>query len=201
MSSNFPKLFLNTFHDNLNFYCLIFIVNFPKIYDPDWDGIFGDPQAPKDYSSYGDVLMETLLLQSTEKVKKYTDIDVFPNYSYFRLYEKGSILKKHKDRPSCEISTSICLGNNLSNLDYDYVWPFFINDEPLNLNVGDMIIYRGCELEHYRDEFLGLNQAQVFLHYHNKKGPYYNESYDGREVLGTPNPDVQIPNIKIDFAG
>lgn len=167
-------------------------------YAYDWDGGWGDHQSG-DFNSYGDMLMDTLLLQSTDKIKKYTDIDVFPQYSYFRLYEKGSVLAKHKDRDSCEISSSICLGQNSSNLDYDYNWPFFINDEPINLNVGDMVIYRGCELEHHRNELLGLNQAQVFLHYHDKNGPYYNGFYDNRTNLGTSK-FADFPKTKLYYA-
>jgi hypothetical protein len=60
------------------------------------------------------------------------------------------------------------------------------NEEiPLYLKPGDIIIYRGCEVEHWRDSFLGLNQAQVFLHYNELNGEY-NNLYDGRPILGIP---------------
>jgi len=48
-----------------------------------------------------------------------------------------------------------------------------------------MIIYRGCELEHWREPFWGKNHAQVFLHY-NEKGGEYDFLYDGRPLLGMP---------------
>ena len=50
---------------------------------------------------------------------------------------------------------------------------------------GDMIIYRGCELEHWREPYWGKNHAQVFLHY-NEKGGQYDIPNDGRPILGMP---------------
>jgi hypothetical protein len=48
-----------------------------------------------------------------------------------------------------------------------------------------MIIYRGCELEHWREPYWGKNHAQVFLHY-NEKGGQYDIPFDGRPMLGMP---------------
>ena len=51
-----------------------------------------------------------------------------------------------------------------------------------------MIVYRGCEIEHWREPFIGQNHAQVFLHYNNVDGPYgTNCVYDGRHHLGLPS--------------
>ena len=46
-----------------------------------------------------------------------------------------------------------------------------------------MIIYRGCELEHWREPLWGNNHAQVFLHYNEKDGEY-DIPFDGRPLLG-----------------
>jgi hypothetical protein len=35
----------------------------------------------------------------------------------------------------------------------------------VDLEPGDMLIYSGCDLEHWREEFKGKNCGQVFLHY------------------------------------
>jgi hypothetical protein len=48
---------------------------------------------------------------------------------------------------------------------------------------GDAIIYRGCDIDHWRQPFWGLNHAQVFLHYNELDGQY-NIRNDGRAVLG-----------------
>ena len=68
-----------------------------------------DQQIPGCYSKYGDWMMETLLMFMIPIMKAKTGMDLIPTYSYTRLYEKGNILHRHKDRPSCEISTTIHL--------------------------------------------------------------------------------------------
>ena len=130
----------------------------------------------------------------------FRSLNLIPTYSYARIYEKGSILKRHKDRPSCEISTTLNLGGD--------PWPIFIDptgsnnvideyrnimkpDAPkgvkVDLNPGDMLVYSGCELEHWREEFTGNICGQVFLHYNHLNGQFANENlYDKRPLLGIP---------------
>ena len=50
-----------------------------------------------------------------------------------------------------------------------------------------MLIYKGCELEHWREKFKGVNSAQVFLHYNKvtTKGAEENK-YDRRPYVGIP---------------
>jgi len=170
------------------------ITYYKKEHNEEWDGRFNDTQSPGNFSKYGDFLMESSLNLLTKKAEDYTGIKLNPNYAYWRLYEKGSVLERHKDRPSCEISATINLGSNLSNVDKNvypnYQWPIFVLDKnnleiPIHLNPGDALIYRGCEVEHWRDEFLGLNNAQVFFHWNEKNGQF-NIKYDGRPFLGIP---------------
>ena len=163
-------------------------------------GIRIDKQIPGAYSKYGDWVMETLLQYMRPIMKAKTGMDLVPTYSYTRLYEKANILKLHKDRPSCEISTTLHLGGDL--------WPIFldpsgadfvINEEAqtikpgapkgvrVDLKVGDMLIYSGCELEHWREPFQGNVCSQVFLHYNHANGPFATTNlYDKRPMLGIP---------------
>lgn len=165
------------------------MMNDRESWNSDWDGKFGDGQIEFDYNCYGDHLMDTLLATSHESMQKYTGLNLTPTYSYWRFYEKGSELKKHTDRDSCEISSTLCLGYDVSNLEKSYNWPMYVEvkgqDIPLFLEPGDMIVYRGTIVKHWREPFLGLNHAQVFLHYNNVNGPY-NIKYDGRPMLGLP---------------
>ena len=85
-------------------------------YREDVDGTFTDAQVPGTYSCYSDPMMETLLLQGLQGMRKITGLNLAPTYSYWRLYKTGDVLKRHKDRPSCEVSTTLCLGYNNSNL-------------------------------------------------------------------------------------
>ena len=163
-------------------------------------GTWSDQQIPNTYSCYADFVMETLMMKVLPMMKKETGLDLIPTYTYARAYKKGDCLHRHKDRPSCEISTTIHLGGDK--------WPIFIDgtgadnviDERKNivkpnapagtrvdLEVGDMLLYSGCELEHWREPFEGDSCGQVFLHYNDMNGPYGTKClFDGRPKLGVP---------------
>ena len=142
-------------------------------------GTWKDEQIPNTFSCYGDMFMETLMMKVLPVMKKHTNLDVVPTYSYTRAYKKGDILKKHKDRSSCEISTTLHLGGD--------PWSIYVEGIKIDLNVGDMLIYSGCELEHWREPFKGNVCVQTFLHYNNANGQYaYTNKFDKRPMLGIP---------------
>ena len=157
-----------------------------------------DKQVPGSYSKYADWAMETLLLKMIPIMKKRTGLDLVPTYAYTRVYEKGNILRRHKDRPSCEISTTLHLGGDEWPIFLDPSGQTFVIDEykqihkpgapkgvKVNLKIGDMLIYSGCELEHWREPFEGNICSQVFLHYNHAKGPYAKTNlFDKRPMLG-----------------
>ena len=161
-------------------------------------GKWNDKQVPNTYSCYGDMFMETLMMKVLPIMQQRTDMNLIPCYTYTRIYKKGDILRRHSDRPSCEISTTLHLGGD--------PWPIFLDptgqktviDEykqihkpnapkgiSIDLEVGDMLVYSGCELEHWREPFEGDNCAQVFLHYNNVDGPFGTQNkFDKRPMLG-----------------
>ena len=166
-----------------------------------------DEQIPNTYSSYSDIAMETLLLKCQPIMEKATELKLYPAYTYARIYKKGDELKRHKDRFSCEISTTMNLGGD--------DWPIYLNPNPkaghvfgpkegihqvqnyaptkdkgieVNLKPGDMLVYSGCELEHWREKFKGKECVQVFLHYNNRKTPGAKDNmFDKRPHLGLPS--------------
>ena len=154
-------------------------------------GTFADKQVDGAFSKYGDLVFDTLLASKLPIVEELTGLKLITNYSYNRLYLTGNELIRHKDRPSCEISTTLFIGHDISNLDdTNYNWPMFVGPSngkegspgiPINMKPGDMIIYKGHELEHWREPFKGINHAQVFLHY-NEAGSKYTNLFDGRPI-------------------
>jgi PKHD-type hydroxylase len=48
---------------------------------------------------------------------------------------------------------------------------------------GDGVLYKGCEIEHYRPEFTGDEYVQVFLHYVDADGPHKDYVYDSASEL------------------
>ena len=165
-------------------------------------GTWKDKQIPNTYSCYGDFFMETLMMKALPVMQKYTGLNVIPTYTYTRAYKKGDILKRHKDRPSCEISTTLHLGGKPWSIYIDptgsnnilsgtgtttVVKPNAPKGVPVDLNVGDMLIYSGCELEHWREPFEGNVCVQTFLHYNNADGKFaYDNKFDKRPMLGIP---------------
>ena len=157
-----------------------------------------DKQVPGCYTKYADWVMETLLMFMIPVMKAKTGLELIPTYTYTRLYEKGNILKRHKDRPSCEISTTLHLGGDEWPIFLDPSGQDFVVDEYKNihkagapkgiqvdLKVGDMLIYSGCDLEHWREPFQGTVCSQVFLHYNHANGPYAKTNlFDKRPMLG-----------------
>ena len=146
-----------------------------------------DGQIPHTYSSYSDIAMETLMLKCQPVMEKITGLKLTPAYTFARIYKNGDVLKRHKDRFSCEISTTMNLAGD----------PWAIYLEPsgkeglkgikVDLKPGDMLVYSGCELEHWRNKFKGKEHIQVFLHYNNKKTPGAKENmFDKRPHLGLP---------------
>ena len=117
----------------------------------DW-GRKDDQQCIGAYSMYADIAMETLLLKCLPIVEKESKLKLWPTYAYTRVYKQGHVLEKHTDRKSCEISTTLNLGGDM--------WPIYLTDIKgkeieVKLSPGDMLLYAGCEIEHWRNEFKG----------------------------------------------
>jgi len=159
-----------------------------------------DGQIPHTYSCYADIVMETLMLKCQPIMEKITDLKLQPAYTYIRLYKKGDVLKRHKDRFSCEISTTMFLGGDPwsiylephKNVGRSTVKDPFVPTKnkgiKVDLKPGDMLVYRGCELEHWRTKFKGKDCAQVFLHYNDEKTPGSSQNlFDKRAHLGLPD--------------
>ena len=145
-------------------------------------------QVPHTYFCYADIVMETLLLKCQPVMEKTTELKLQPAYTYARLYKKGDILKRHKDRFSCEISTTMFLGGNKWDLYLEPSGKEEAKGIKVDLKPGDMLVYSGCELEHWRTKFKGKECAQVFLHYNNKKTKGSQQNlFDTRPHLGLPN--------------
>ena len=154
----------------------------------DYFGVWNDQQIPETYSHYSDIVMETLLQKVKPIMEKESGVKLTETYSYARIYKKGDELKRHKDRYSCEISTTMNLGGDN--------WSIFLEPSgeegkkgiEIKLEAGDMLMYRGCELEHWREPFKGKDCGQVFLHYNDASGEDAEKNkFDGRPMIGLPS--------------
>jgi hypothetical protein len=149
----------------------------------------GDAQVPTAPSLYGDVVMEHLLQRLLPAVEAVAGLKLYPTYSYCRLYRHGDVLHRHSDRPSCEISATLNLGQEPAE-----PWPLWIEGRTGAVEVrqqpGDALVYLGIECDHWRDPYRGASLGQVFLHYVDQNGPYAEWRYDKRGKL---NLSVPLP--------
>jgi hypothetical protein len=142
------------------------------------------------YSWYADPLIEVILVNSLGAVEEITKKKLYPTYSYNRVYMDNDSLVRHTDRGACEYSVTVNIATEGS------LWPMFFKSPKgeecsFRLNPGDAIVYKGCDVEHWREnmesEGVKLN-AQLMLHYVDTEGPYAEHKWDKRLKLGLGKP-------------
>jgi len=131
-----------------------------------------------------------------KKIESILDIDLLPTYYYDRFYYVGQQLKRHSDRPACEVSVTLQISTNRKE-----PWPIWFerpdgSETYVLMKNGDAVIYKGCEREHWRDPLQSRYNTlqrkwrsfkkkeddtyhhQIFLHYVNSQGPYVHHAND-----------------------
>lgn len=141
------------------------------------------PDAVQPWSAYmySDTLAESLLFNLKDFVKEQTKIEtICPTYSMTRFYEKGNYLEEHIDRPACQYSLTLPIGSW-----EETPWSIYLDGNAIDLNIGDVLLYKGCEATHWREPYEGEWQIQMHLHYIDESNPKF-EPYklDGRKSLG-----------------
>uniref|UniRef100_A0A6C0B7D1 Ferrochelatase n=1 Tax=viral metagenome TaxID=1070528 RepID=A0A6C0B7D1_9ZZZZ len=143
---------------------------------------YGDSQCPTSFAKYGLLCYEALLLTLKPIIETQVGKELIPTYSYSRIYYKDSVLEKHRDRPSCEYSATICI--SIDQTPWDIFFTVNKKNVCISLYPGDLIVYKGTQLEHWREKYTGNEQIQVFLHYVDKNGEYSQFANDKRAFLG-----------------
>jgi len=166
-----------------------------------------DKQCPISDAVHGASVFDSLLEQLQPYFEKASGKRLHPTYAYARMYRPGETLKIHTDRPACEISATLTLGfegkqwpiymadkadaaSGTKYIDDKGAEVFLANESEIRMGAGDAVMYRGCEKYHWRNEFEGVWQAQVFLHYVDADGPHSTQKYDGRSRLSHHAPEA-----------
>ena len=150
--------------------------------------------CPETHSKYCDPAMESMLIYLQPVMEQAVGFALFPTYCYYRIYRNDDKMPPHIDRPACEISATVCLNFNYNP---DNVWSIYLDGNRVDLLPGDLAIYRGCEVPHWREPFnRGQDtwQVQAFFHYVDVLGPNAEWKWDKRASLGAlgtgPNADL-----------
>ena len=128
-----------------------------------------------------------------DELKHHIDLELHETYSYSRKYDRGAYLKAHADRPSCEISGTLCLDYKSDDNTPWSIWvdnssdwinrPSEIYTETqeipiryrktarrIDLEVGDLLLYQGPNVAHWREKLLGEYSYHIFVHFYNVNG-------------------------------
>ncbi len=136
------------------------------------------------WGRYCDAMGEALLLMLHQPLQRRLGLELLPCYSFLRCYTPESRLPKHLDRPSCEISVTLPVGQWESM----GAWPIWVESGgegiPIDLKPGDLLAYRGAEVPHWREPLEKGLWIQVFLHYVDANGDFTGYALDQRERLG-----------------
>jgi len=151
----------------------------------------GDSQSPEMFYAYRNQVMSYVQFILHKEMEKATGLNLLPTYNYFRIYRNGAILEKHTDRPACEVSATMLIGKN-----YSPTWALHVGEgetaRAVVQEVGDFVLYRGCELFHWRETWetdADNYHIQLFVHFVDADGPY--EMHEGDRL----NPqNTNLPN-------
>jgi hypothetical protein len=127
-----------------------------------------------------DNFSDTLLIKKIPLIERETGLKLFPTYSYSRVYSFNSVLEPHVDRPSCEVSVTAMWGSCGTS------WPIYMDNDPIEMQSGDAVVYLGCDLKHSREYFKGDWHAQTFFHYVDQNGPYTDYKFDQKNIIKDP---------------
>jgi len=125
--------------------------------------------VPNSIPFYNDKILGKKHIELLHEIEKHTGYRLFKTYNFARIYKKNAVLRMHRDKDECEISLTLDLGGD--------PWSIWITDKDENpievkLNIGDALIYKGCDIWHWRGKFNGDEHSQVFMHFVDANGPY-----------------------------
>jgi hypothetical protein len=150
------------------------------------------------FSVYSPLFIETLSLLIQPQVEAAVNKTLYPSYSYGRIYRTGAVLHPHYDRRSSEYTVSVTLDKD----DVDWLLCVKHEDDTIErvlLEKGDMLIYPGNKLPHWRKgAFNGNEQIQAFIQYVDANGTNADLKWDGRPAMGLPWDSVS-ENVHIEL--
>ncbi|HMD32573.1 MAG TPA: hypothetical protein VKG84_11740, partial [Candidatus Acidoferrales bacterium] len=129
----------------------------------------GDDQSKLRHFAHNEPVARFFHHQLAGAISRIAGEPVKPSYVYFASYQGGAELEKHTDRAQCEFSITFCLDftpEPVSTTD----WPIHLSTPEGTVTVyqaiGDALLYRGCEVPHYRKQLRGdATSSSLFLHY------------------------------------
>lgn len=129
----------------------------------------GDGQVALRYYAHNEPLAVVLHRRLTGLVSELAGEAMKPSYVFFASYRPFAVLAPHRDREPCELSISLLVDSSPEPAGRS-PWPLYIEAgggaAPIDLGLGDGLLYRGRELTHFRDALPdGHTSTSLFFHY------------------------------------
>ena len=131
----------------------------------------GDAQVGKRFSLHNEPMAMFFHRQLSDVVTRIAGERVKPSYVFFAAYQPGAVLKPHVDREQCQFSFSFLVDYTPEPEDVS-PWALFVKPQgsraaaaPAHLGIGDGVLYKGCEVLHYR-KALPANHFSTSLFFH-----------------------------------
>ena len=136
-------------------------------------------------NQYAPIPAQMFLGSLTSKMSALVGRELLPSFSFWRIYRKGDVLNRHKDRNACEVSVTISL---MPAAEDGGVWPINVTDfhgtsHSIKLPLGSGLLYQGTEVDHWRDSLTISEHYQMFLHYVVADGPFAALVHDEGKAL------------------
>ena len=146
-----------------------------------------DPSVVNADDEYSPLIGEMLLRHCKPALEEVVGKPLVPSHAYWRIYRRGGVMSRHKDRAACEVSVSVTIG---SEPDIGG-WPLSIRDlngkeHSLDIPVGAGVAYQGHKIEHWRDALEAEAHRQMFLFYVIEGGEFSEHAGDAKDGNAIP---------------
>jgi hypothetical protein len=114
---------------------------------------FGDEQVQLRYGHHNETVARYFHHQLTDLVSRVAGEPLKPTYAYVSAYREGAVLHPHVDRRQCVFTLSLWIDHDTAKTAEP--WPLWFQTHhgqvALVQKAGDAVLFRGCELPHWRD--------------------------------------------------
>ncbi len=128
----------------------------------------GDEQVRLRHGWHNESVSRYFHHQFTDFVGRIAGEPVKPSYAYVSAYHEGAVLRPHVDRKQCVFTMSLAIEDVDGS--EKAAWPLWFQTHSgrvsLEQRAGDGVLFRGCDLPHWRDvPPAGRESTTLLFHY------------------------------------
>jgi hypothetical protein len=131
----------------------------------DWP--LGDAQVQQRHGWHNERVAQFVHYQLTAIVSRVAGRSLKPTYSFASAYRGGAKLDAHMDREQCDYTLSLLVDEKIPVNGAN--WPLWFQtpdgQQDVHMAVGDGVLFRGCELAHWR-KAASTKHEQINLLFH-----------------------------------